>query len=67
MEQPGYAEDRCHFYGKPGFENCLKIEAGFGRRENGSAPSSQYFNACQNCVRKPYPVPAQFVEKVGQK
>lgn len=54
MEAPGYQEDRCHF--------CNGKEAGFSRREDGASGNSKYFDACQDCVRKPYPQPKQFEE-----
>ena len=52
-EEQGYSKDRCHF--------CGKRNAGFGRAEDAN-PSGPFFDACQDCVRKPYPAPKEFLE-----
>jgi hypothetical protein len=46
-EIPDTAEGTCHFCGGP--------SAYHGRREDGSGPTSQYYPACEECARKPYP------------
>ena len=51
-------EDRrenCHF--------CGAAHACYSRREDYSAPTSQYYPACETCARKHYPVPKQFEKK----
>jgi len=58
MPEPiGHEADICHFCGGP--------EAGYARREDGAGPNSQFFDACWNCVIKPYPQPKQFQKKDG--
>ena len=51
-QEVGYSEEVCHF--------CGKGNAGYGRREDGAAGNSKYFDACESCARKPYPQPVQF-------
>lgn len=47
--------DKCHF--------CGARNACYGRREDGASRNSCYFDACEECARKPYPQPVQFVNK----
>lgn len=51
----GYSNVKCHF----NFPGCKKINAGYSRAED-SNPRGPVFDACENCVRKPYPQPKQF-------
>lgn len=51
METIGYEADRCHF--------CNGGSAGYQRAED-SRPSGPFFDACEECASKPYPVPVQF-------
>lgn len=51
----GYENVKCHF----NFPGCHKDHAGFERAED-SSPRGPFFDACQNCVMKPYPQPKQF-------
>lgn len=41
-----YEKDTCHF--------CGKKNACYGRAED-SKPSGPYFDACEECAKKPYP------------
>ena len=54
MSGIGYERDKCHF--------CNKHEAGFGRAED-QKPTGPYFDACEECAKKPYPQPKQFKEE----
>ena len=47
----GYSECVCHF--------CGGKDAGYGRAED-NKPTGPYFDACEKCASKPYPVPVQF-------
>jgi hypothetical protein len=42
----GYEKDICHF--------CHKKNAGHARAED-AKPSGPYFDACEECAKKPYP------------
>jgi hypothetical protein len=52
-DHDGNLIDPCHFFGMKGFEDCLEGLAWYARRENSG--TKQYFDACYNCARKPYP------------
>ena len=60
-EQVGpYDEDKCHFCGKSA-KNGTKYIAGYQRRET-YAGVGPWFDACEDCARKPYEQPVQFQE-----
>lgn len=54
-ESVGYENDKCHF----GFPGCKKTHAGYERAED-AKPRGPFFDACENCVKRPYPQPKQF-------
>jgi hypothetical protein len=54
----GYEDVVCHFCGKP--------EAGYARAED-EKPNGPYFDACENCARKPYPQPKQLDQNRKEK
>lgn len=61
MSGPGYVADRCHF----NFPGCEKDHAAYQRAED-KKPTGPFFDACENCARKPYPTPPQFQKEEGQ-
>lgn len=54
-EGTGYEKDKCHFK----FTGCSKTHAAYQRREQ-YALVGPWFDACENCAKKPYDPPAQF-------
>lgn len=57
-----YDRDRCHFCGKSDKTHpteSSKNVAGFSRAED-DKPTGPFFDACEACAKKSYPVPKQF-------
>jgi len=52
----GYEKDKCYF--------CGKKNACYGRALD-VAPAGPYFDACEECAKKPYPVSKQFQEEAA--
>jgi hypothetical protein len=61
-EDVGYSKDKCHF----NFPGCKKFNAGYQRAED-AKPRGPFFDACEVCVTKPYPRPAQFENSSQEK